>query len=107
MDKRGPHDDPDNDGISNLIEYAIASQDPTVGKASIGSFTAGGALTFSKRLDATGITYDIESSTLLTPGSWTTLPKPPVVESASAISYTFTPGTPVKNFARLKVTQLP
>ena len=107
LDKRGPHDDPDNDGISNLVEYAIASQDPTVGKASIGTFTAGGALAFSKRLVATGITYDIESSTLLTADSWTTLPKPPVVESASAISYSFTPGTPVKNFARLKVTLSP
>jgi hypothetical protein len=29
------------------------------------------------------------------------------VESASAISYTFTLGTPGKNFARLKVTKLP
>jgi len=107
LDKRGPHDDPDSDGISNLVEYAIASQDPTVGKAIIGTLTADGALGFSKRLDATGITYDIESSTLLTAGSWTTLPKPPVVESAGAISYTLMLGTPVKNFARLKVTQVP
>ena len=107
LDKRGPHDDPDNDGISNLVEYAIASQDPTVGKATTGTLTAGGTLGFTKRLDATGITYEIECSTLLTAVSWTTLPKPPVVESASSISYTFTLGTPVKNFARLKVTQLP
>jgi autotransporter-associated beta strand protein len=107
LDKRNPHDDPDNDGISNLIEYAIASQDPTVGKASIGTFTAGGTLSFTKREGTSGLTYDIESSTLLTAGSWTTLAKPPVVESASAISYSFTLGTPVKNFARLKVTHLP
>jgi autotransporter-associated beta strand protein len=107
LNKRGPHDDPDNDGISNLVEYAIAGHDPTVGNPVISTFSAGGALSFSKRLDATGITYGIESSTLLTAGSWTTLAKPPVVESASAISYTFTPGTPVKNFARLKVTLSP
>jgi autotransporter-associated beta strand protein len=105
--QQGPHDDPDNDGISNLIEYAIAGQDPTVGKANIATFAPSGTLAFSKRLDATGITYEIESSTLLTAGSWTTLPKPPVVESTSAISYTFSLGTPVKKFARLKVTQLP
>jgi autotransporter-associated beta strand protein len=105
--QQGPNDDFDKDGISNLVEYAIAGQDPTVPNPTIGTFTAGGALGFSKRLDATGITYDIESSTLLTAGSWTTLPKPPVVESAGSISYSFTPGTPVKNFARLKVTQLP
>jgi hypothetical protein len=105
--QQGPNDDFDKDGISNLVEYAIAGQDPTVPNPTIGTFTAGGALGFSKRLDVTGITYDIESSTLLTAGSWTTLPKPPVVESAGSISYSFTPGTPVKNFARLKVTQLP
>jgi fibronectin-binding autotransporter adhesin len=104
--QQGPNDDFDKDGISNLVEYAIAGQDPTVGNSAISTFNAG-ALSFSKRLDATGITYDIESSTLLTAESWSTLAKPPVVESASAISFTFTPGTPVKNFARLKVTQMP
>jgi autotransporter-associated beta strand protein len=104
--QRGPNDDFDKDGISNLVEYAIAGQDPTVGNAAIGTFTAG-TLSFSKRLDATGITYDIESSTQLTAGSWTTLAKPPVVESAGSVSYSFTPGTPVKNFARLKVTTAP
>jgi autotransporter-associated beta strand protein len=104
--QQGPNDDFDKDGISNLVEYAIAGQDPTVPNATVGTFT-GNSLSFSKRLDATGITYDIESSTLLTAGSWTTLAKPPVVESAGSISYIFTLGTPVKNFARLKVTQMP
>ena len=104
--QRGPSADPDNDGVSNLVEYATAGQDPTVGNPAISTFN-GSTLSFSKRLDATGITYDIESSTLLTAGSWTTLPKPPVLESASAISYLFTLGTPVKNFARLKVTLSP
>ena len=104
--QRGPSADPDNDGVSNLVEYATAGQDPTVGNPAISTFN-GSTLSFSKRLDATGITYDIESSTLLTAGSWTTLPKPPVLESSSAISYLFTPGTPVKNFARLKVTLSP
>jgi autotransporter-associated beta strand protein len=106
LDKRGPHDDPDNDGISNLVEYAIAGQDPTVGNPAISTFSAG-TLSFTKREGATGITYAIESSTLLTAESWATLPKPPVLESPGAISYPFTPGTPVKNFARLKVTLSP
>jgi autotransporter-associated beta strand protein len=104
--QQGPNDDFDKDGISNLVEYAIAGQDPTVGNSAISTFNAG-TVSFSKRLDATGITYDIESSTLLTAESWTTLAKPPVVESAGSISYSFTLGTPVKNFGRLKVTQSP
>jgi hypothetical protein len=106
LDKQGPNDDPDNDGISNLVEYAIAGQDPTVGNPAISTFTAG-TLSFTKRAGTSGLTYDIESSTLLTAESWTPLAKPPVVESASAISFTFTLGTPVTNFARLKVTKLP
>lgn len=104
--QQGPNDDPDNDGISNLVEYAIAGQDPTVGNSVISTFT-GGTLTFTKRADTSGLSYDIESSTLLTAGSWGTLAKPPVVENASSISYSFTLGTPVKNFARLKVTKAP
>jgi autotransporter-associated beta strand protein len=104
--QQGPNDDFDKDGISNLVEYAIAGQDPTVGNPAISTFTAG-TLSFTKRAGTSGLTYDIESSTLLTAESWTPLAKPPVVESASAISYTFTLGTPGKNFARLKVTKLP
>jgi autotransporter-associated beta strand protein len=104
--QQGPNDDFDKDGISNLVEYAVAGQDPTVPNATVGTFNAG-TLSFSKRLDATGITYDIESSTLLTAESWTTLAKPSVVEIAGSISYTFTLGTPVKNFIRLKVTTAP
>jgi hypothetical protein len=104
--QQGPNDDFDKDGISNLIEYAIAGQDPTVPTATVGTLN-GNVLSFSKRLEATGITYDIESSTLLTAGSWTSQSKPPVVESASAISFTWTPGTTVKNFFRLKVSQTP
>ena len=104
--QQGANDDFDKDGISNLIEYAIADQDPTVGNPTVGTFN-GGTLSFTKREGTSGLTYDIESSTQLTAGSWAALAKPPVVESMSAISYTFTLGTPVKNFARLKVTQLP
>jgi fibronectin type 3 domain-containing protein len=104
--QRGPNQDFDNDGIRNLVEYAIAGQDPTVPNTAIGTFTST-SLSFNKRLDATGITYDIESSTLLTAGSWAPLGKPPVVDDTNSISYTFISGTPPKNFLRLKVTQTP
>jgi fibronectin-binding autotransporter adhesin len=100
--QQGPNADPDNDGISNLVEYAIAGEDPTVPKATIGSFN-GTLLSFSKRLDASGITYAIQESTDLgiaddwdEVGSYTE-------NTPSTISYTLTPGTPPKNFLRLQV----
>jgi autotransporter-associated beta strand protein len=104
---QGPNDDDDNDGISNLVEYAIAGQDPTVPNASIGSFN-GTLLSFSKRLDATGLTYAIQESTDLgVPDDWDEVthnpPTNPYVNDASIISYTLTPGTPPKNFLRLQV----
>ncbi len=98
----GANGDADDDGVKNLAEYAL------VDGGEHGVFT-GNTITFTKRGAPYGsdLTYNIESSTLLTDGSWTTLAKPPVVESASLISYTFTPSTPVKKFARLKVIQIP
>ena len=100
--QQGPNDDPDNDGISNLVEYAIAGEDPTVSKANIGSFN-GTLLSFSKRLDASGLTYAIQDSTDLgiadnwaEVGSYTE-------NTASTISYTLTPGAPARNFLRLQV----
>ena len=100
--QQGPNDDPDNDGISNLVEYAIAGEDPTVSKANIGSFN-GTLLSFSKRLDASGLTYAIQDSTDLgiadnwaEVGSYTE-------NTASTISYTLTPGAPARKFLRLQV----
>jgi autotransporter-associated beta strand protein len=98
----GPNGDSDNDGVKNLIEYAL------IDGGEHGSLT-GTTITFTKRPAPYGgdITYDIESSSLLTPGSWTTLAKPPVAESTGSISYTFSPGSPEKNFFRLKVVKVP
>jgi fibronectin-binding autotransporter adhesin len=96
----GVSGDHDNDGVKNLVEYALVDG----GERGV---LSGNTITFSKRLApyGTDLTYDIESSTGLI--SWSVLAKPPVVETASAISYTFTPSSPVKNFARLKVVQVP
>jgi autotransporter-associated beta strand protein len=109
-DKRGPNDDPDNDGIRNLVEYAIAGQDPTVSNASAGTFT-GTSLSFTKREPLPAdITYAIvESTDLGIADTWAevTGTPPTYVNNATTISYTFTPGTPAKNFFRLNVTQNP
>jgi autotransporter-associated beta strand protein len=104
--QRGANDDFDNDGISNLVEYAIAGQDPTVPNPSIGSFSAG-LLSFSKRLDATGLSYAIEESTDLGIGDdWDEVGSY-VTNDASTISHSMILGTPPSNFVRLKVTKTP
>jgi autotransporter-associated beta strand protein len=103
--QRGPNDDPDNDSIRNLVEYAIASQDPTVANASVGSVSAD-ALSFTKRAGTSGLTYAIQKSTdlgLTDPWTAVTGVPPVYVNDGSTISYSFTPGTPVINFLRLQV----
>lgn len=76
-------------------------QDPTVPNPSAGTFT-NGLFSFSKRADATGVSYIIQESTTLSAweevGSYTE-------NNASTISHTLTPPTPPKNFLRLKVTE--
>lgn len=101
LGKQGPYDDPDNDGISNLVEYAIAGQDPTVPNPTIGTFT-GNDLSYTKRADTSGLTYSIEESTGLV--GWAEVSGGSYVNNATTISYTLSLGSPPKNFIRLRVT---
>ena len=101
--KQGPNDDPDNDGIRNLVEYAVLGQDPTVSNPAIGSFT-GNVLSYTKRAGTSGLTYAIEESTDLgVTNNWTEVTGGSYVNNATTISYTLTPGTHAKNFFRLNV----
>jgi autotransporter-associated beta strand protein len=95
----GPNGDSDNDGVSNLVEYAL------VDGGERGSYV-GDTITFSKRGApyGTDITYAIETSETLAAGSWTVAVNG---GSPSEIAYSFTPGTPLKKFARLKVVKIP
>jgi hypothetical protein len=103
-DKRGPGDDPDNDGVINLIEYAVANQDPTVSNATAGSFTAK-TLSFTKRPGTFGLTYAIQDSTDLgVTDPWAEVPAgPSYTNDATTISYTFIPGSPPRYFLRLQI----
>ena len=105
--QQGPNDDPDHDGVSNLVEYAIAGLDPTVNNVTPGTFSSN-TLSFSKRPDTTGLTYAIEVSTDLgLTNAWAEAPAGPTyVNNGTTISYTL-PGGPAKEFMRLKVTQAP
>jgi autotransporter-associated beta strand protein len=91
--------DDDNDGVKNLVEYALADGQER-------GTLSGNVLTFTKRGAPYGsdLTYAIETSTNLV--DWDT-PGSGVGGSGSTITYTFTFGTPPKEFARLKVTQIP
>jgi hypothetical protein len=91
------------------LEYAIAGEEPTVPNPTIGSFD-GETLSFTKRGDASGLTYAIEESTDLGIGDdWNEVthnpPSNPYINNGTTISYTLTPGTPAENFLRLQVTQ--
>jgi fibronectin-binding autotransporter adhesin len=100
--QRSPLSDPDNDGLSNLEEYAIAGSDPAIANGSLGTFAAG-TLSFDKRqpLDA-DLTYVIEESDDLgISDPWAAAT--PTVNSSTVISYTL-PTTGQKLFTRLKVT---
>ena len=101
--KRGPNDDPDNDGISNLIEYALSGLDPTTNNPPVGGFSAN-TLSFTKRPGTSGLVYSIEESIDLgVSDPWSEVAGGTYVNNGSTISYAFNPGTPVKNFLRLKV----
>jgi autotransporter-associated beta strand protein len=101
--EQGANADPDNDGISNLLEYAIAGQDPTVANAAVGTFAAN-VLSYTKRAGTNGLTYAIQKSTDLgTIDPWIEVTGGSYVNDATTISFTLTPGTPEKNFLRLKV----
>jgi hypothetical protein len=103
-DKTATGDD-DNDGISNLIEFAVAGQDPTVSSSTVGTYS-GLVVTFLKRQEdpaVGGITYAIEQSTDLgVTDTWEAVT--PTVDDVNSISYTL-PGGEAKDFVRLRVTQ--
>ena len=96
----------DNDGISNIVEYALG-KNPRVSSQPAG-ILSGNVITFTKGADAIAngdVSWVIETSQTLAADSWTPAVTQPAGDPSATISHTFTPGTPAKNFARLKVTQ--
>jgi autotransporter-associated beta strand protein len=98
----GANGDDDNDGVTNLVEYAL------VDGGERGVFS-GNTITFTKRGAPYGgdLTYIIETSETLS-GTWTAVVTHGPAELGLPISYNLNPvpGTP-KKFARLKVVQAP
>jgi predicted esterase len=99
----GDLDDPDYDGISNLLEFALAGYDPLVPNASVPSLNAN-TLSFTKRPGLSGLTYIIEDSTDLgVSDPWAEVAGASYVNNDTTISFTFNPGTMNRYFLRLQV----
>lgn len=102
--QRGPNDDFDQDGVVNLLEFALAGRDPTLPNGPSGTLT-GLTLSFTKRNGISGVTYAIEQSSDLGPSAvWTEVTGPSYLNNATTISYTM-PSGPTAMFVRLRVTQ--
>ncbi|MEY3894770.1 MAG: hypothetical protein RLZZ214_289, partial [Verrucomicrobiota bacterium] len=101
----GVNGDSDNDGIPNLVEYALALN-PSASDGSPG-ILVGRTLIFNKRAEAVingDVTYRIEKSADLgVSDPWTVVT--PTTDTALEISYTFPAGT--AGFARLSATAIP
>lgn len=121
----GELDDPDFDGISNLLEYAFGGNPGTNSNIAEGGYhltprssEASGILTFTyaRRTDAAarGLTYETEFSETLDGAPWsTTLPAggsssaahfDPDVPGYEQVSVSIPTGSPDRNFVRVNVT---
>ncbi len=102
--EQGPADDPDNDGLHNLVEYGLG-KDPTVSSQPAGVLS-GGVITYTKGADAIAngdVTWVIETSETLAPGSWIPQVTHAPQDNAATISFTLNAAGPATNFVRLKV----
>lgn len=99
----GAGGDHDHDGVANLIEYALING----GERGV---LNGTTITFTKRGAPYGneLTYIIEVSETLQPGSWTAAVTHNPAQLGTPISYNLAPGPGnLRKFARLKVVQTP
>ncbi len=103
---RGPTDDPDGDGILNLMEYALGLNPTASDVRPLAPATAGANLTLTYRHVKQDVTYSVETTANLTdPNSWTAtgvdqgIPAPDGTTVASVAS------GPETRFLRLKVSR--
>jgi len=100
---RGPNDDPDRDGMPNLLEYALDGLDPTRRDLVSGTFVDG-TLSFTKRPDTVGLGFLIEQSPDLGVTSpWTEVSGSSYLNQPGLISYAIPAAAPTRTFLRLRV----
>lgn len=104
-----PENDADFDGLSNLTEYALGTS-PTTATPAPGVWS-GNTIAFTKGADAIAnadVNYIIETSTDLgVSDPWTAAITHNAPDPSTTITYTFTPGSPAKKFARLRSVLIP
>ena len=102
----GPNGDSDNDGISNLVEYALNLY--SNGSDGVAGTYVGNTLTFTKRTEAvtnSDVTYTIEKSTDLgISDPWVAVT--PTTNTGTEITYLLPAGA-AKSFARLRTSLTP
>ena len=121
---KGESDDPDLDGIGNLLEYAFGGDPGANSQLAAGGYPLapqssgenGLTFTYARRTDAAqrGLTYQAEFSETLETGSWsTTLPPGTSVSAApfdpdvpgfEKVILTMPTASPDKLFVRVKIT---
>lgn len=104
--QRGPTDDPDGDGISNLLEYALAFNPASANASALPAPTVvNDRLTYIYERARTDVTYVVETTTnLADPNSWTTDGIDQGTPDAEGITVASAPiGT--QRYFRLKVTR--
>jgi hypothetical protein len=83
--KTGPTDDPDGDGVSNLLEYAFGLNAVSAGndgkgggQLAVANTATNFAVTYRKQMWTLDLTYQLQTSTDLT-GTWTPVTTTPTV----------------------------
>jgi hypothetical protein len=104
-DQRAPGDDPDRDGLPNLLEYALELDPVATSVTNFQLQASGSTLSLTYRRARAGLTYVVETSATLAPGSWTTVD---VAQGSGAVGANVTASVPLtpeqpRRFLRLRV----
>ncbi len=107
--QRGPTDDPDGDGLPNLLEFALG-RSPTAAESApaLATQTAASLLTVTYLRAQPQLTYVVETSSSLAPGDWTSAgvtQQHAVQGEMVTAAVPLSSGEGARRFLRLRVTQ--
>ncbi len=106
---RGPNDDADNDGLDNLLEYALDLNPNGNGGAYTGtpptSVQTSTELSYTYRRVRNDVTYIVETSSALIGGTWTSVGVTQGIPAQDGTTTASIPITPGSQFLRLSVSR--